>query len=117
MSEAEACRVADDTNVWVGVKELQERIELLEAHIRVQDAELARLAEPRETIDRLQRELSEARRELESLDVCWHCNCLLEKPSDLPHCDDCPSCDDGCYEADCDEPGCVELAGCRTEDA
>lgn len=116
MSEAEACRVADDTNVWVGVKELQDRIELLNTHIRTLEVELARLAEPKETIDRLERELAESRKEAERTDVCWHCNCMLEPV--LPHCDDCPSTDQGCDDIDCEEPGCEELAGCRlTPDA
>jgi hypothetical protein len=116
VSEHEAIRKADDDNVWVGAVELAERVQLLEDHIRVLEAELKRLAEPRETIDRLERELAEAKKEAEKVDVCWHCNCLLEPV--LPHCDDCPSTDEGCDEDGCDEPGCVELDGCRlTPDA
>lgn len=108
MSEHEAIRRADDTNVWVGVKELQDRVVQLEA-------ELKRLAEPKETIDRLERELAEAKKQAESTDVCWHCNCLLEPV--LPHCDDCPSTDQGCDEDGCDEPGCVELGAAPSSDA
>jgi uncharacterized coiled-coil protein SlyX len=110
VNEQEAFRQADDTNVWVGVKELQERVTELEAR-------LARLAEPEATIARLERELAEAKKEAEKLDVCWHCNCLLERDASLPHCEDCPSTDDGCYQLGCEEPGCVELAGARLEDA
>jgi hypothetical protein len=108
VSEHEAIRRADDTNVWVGVKELQDRVVQLEA-------ELKRLAEPKETIDRLERELAEAKKQAESTDVCWHCNCLLEPV--LPHCDDCPSTDQGCDEDGCDEPGCVELGAAPSSDA
>ncbi len=112
MSEHEAIRKADDTNVWVSAEQLRERVVLLENHIRVLEAELKRLAEPRETIDRLERELAEATREAEKMDVCWHCNVMLEHPT-LPHCEDCPSTDQGCDDVDCEEPGCEELGGCR----
>ena len=115
VSNHEAIRRADEDNVWVGVKELQSRVELLEAHIRVLEAEAARHAEFKATIERLERELAEAKREAEKIDVCWHCNVLLDP--ELPHCEDCPSTDEGCPDVDCEEPGCVELGGARLQDS
>lgn len=85
MSEHEAIRRADDTNMWVGVKELQERIALLEQHIRVVEAENKALRES-------------------AADVCWHCKVCLE-PAPV-HCESCPP------PGDCDVEGC-EAEGCR----
>lgn len=68
MSEHEAIRRADDTNMWVGVKELQERIALLEQHIRVVEAENARLrANHKEVVQMLP----------EGQYMCGHCQVRL----------------------------------------